>query len=343
MKFLTTLLGKRQPAPERRNTQPAPTELVAEGIDKPFPLLQHLYSHEGLPIIDWSAALEWGLQATSDEAAIEAVQECKRGWLLHLRDALGYVLHESDRAFVLSPLDDRAAHVMLEFIERTQRRITAALEGVADLPDYERQILIVFHDEETYYRYVSHAYPDDGEFAFSSGMFLHAGCPHFVTTYDEMQTIERVIAHEMTHASVSYLEIPLWLNEGLAVNVENRLHGKMSKLFTPAEMHEKHLAFWNKDTIQEFWSGRSFGRPDDGSMLSYDLAQVLVEILAGHWDRFREFALEATYKDAGAAAARKHFDMDLGHSIASIFDQSSSGGWSPNPEKWRGDIAHTPE
>lgn len=343
MRFLTTLLGKRQLTAERRNTQAASTELAVDGLDNPFPLLQHLHSHEGLPIIDWEAALGWGLQATSDEIAINAVQECKRGWLLHLRDALGYTLHESEQAFVLSSLDDRAAHAMLEFIERTQRRLTATLDGVADLPTYERQILIVFHDEETYYRYVSHAYPEDGEFAFSSGMFLHARCPHFVTTHAEMQTVERVIAHEMTHASVSYLEIPLWLNEGLAVNVENRLMGKMRGLYTPAEMHEKHLAFWNRDTIQEFWSGRSFGRPDDGSMLSYDLAQILVEILAGHWEHFREFALEASYKDAGAAAARKHFDMDLGDSIASIFDQSSSDGWSPDEEKWRGEIAHTPE
>ena len=143
----------------------------------------------------------------------------------------------------------------------------------------EREVLIVFSDQDAYYRYVSHAYPDDGEFAFSSGMFLHAGCPHFVTVHDdETHAVERVIAHEMTHASVAHLSIPLWLNEGLAVNMEDRLMGRLPKLFTPAELRHKHLAFWSRDTIQEFWSGRSFGRPDDGNMLSYDLAQILARM-----------------------------------------------------------------
>ena len=190
---------------------------------------------------------------------------------------------------------------------------------------------------------MSHAYPDDGEFAFSSGMFLHAGCPHFVTVHeDETHTVERVIAHEMTHASVAHLRIPLWLNEGLAVNVESRLMGVVPKLFTPAEMRGKHLAFWSKDTIQQFWSGRSFERPDDGCMLSYDLAQTLVEILAGNWAQFRAFAVAATYDDAGASAASEHLQLDLGASVASIFEQSEVDGWHPDPEKWSGDVAHTP-
>ena len=31
--------------------------------------------------------------------------------------------------------------------------------------------------------------------------------------------------HEMTHGSVAHLPLPLWLNEGLAVNTERRLAG----------------------------------------------------------------------------------------------------------------------
>ena len=91
------------------------------------------------------------------------------------------------------------------------------------------------------------------------------------------------------------------------------------------------------------WSGRSFGRPDDGNMLSYDLAQILVEILAGRWPQFRAFALAASYEDAGAAAASEHLQLDLGESVAAIFEQASSDGWRPDPGKWSGDVTHTPE
>jgi hypothetical protein len=311
-----------------------------------FPLFQHLYGHEGLPIIDWGATVDWAAQAPDGSSASRRVAECKHGWLLHLRDALGqgYELYESRHAAVLAPYTERFAKVMLEFIERTRRRVAATIEGLGEFQDDQQEILIVFDDEETYYRYVSHVYPTDGEFAFSSGMFLHAGCPHFVTVHaEDTHTVERVIAHEMTHASLAHLRIPLWVNEGMAVNVENRLAGKLPKLFTPAEMREKHLAFWNKDTIQEFWSGHAFGRPDDGSMLAYDLGQILVEILAGHWNAFRAFALEASYEDAGASAALERLGIDLGESVASIFEQSSADGWRPDPEKWSREAAHTPE
>lgn len=305
--------------------------------------MNHLRLHDGLPILDWEATQSW-IAALPQPAAVSAETDCKRGWLLHLRDALGgeYELHESDHALLLATCETRAARAMLDFIHRTRRRIGTALEGLIAPDEHRPEILILFGDDETYYRYVSHAYPADGEFAFSGGMFLHAGCPHFVTTRAETQTVERVIAHEMTHASVSHLPIPLWLNEGLAVNVENRLMGAMPKLFTPAETREKHVAFWSVQTIQEFWSGQSFARPDDGNMLSYDLAQVMVEILAGRWQPFCSFARAATYEDAGAAAANQHLDIQLGNWVSSILDQPSSEGWQPDPQKWR-DVSHTPE
>jgi hypothetical protein len=344
MKLLAALFGKRPLAERVADSKPAPMELACQGHGSTFPLLERLYSHEGLPILDWRAALDWFAQAPDASVAAAAMTECKRGWLLHVRDALGkgYELHESRHGFLLSPYTERFARSMLEFIGRTRRRIAAALDGVAAFRDDDREILIVFHDEDTYYRYVSHAYPQDGEFAFSSGMFLHQGCPHFVTAHAEAHTIERVITHEMTHASVAHLRIPLWVNEGLAVNVENRLMGVLPKLLTPAEIREKHRAFWSKDTIQQFWSGKSFERPDDGSMLSYDLAQILVEILAGHWPRFQAFASVASYDDGGASAAMEHLQLDLGESLASIFEQPSADGWGPDPQQWGGKVAHTP-
>jgi hypothetical protein len=345
MKLLDALFGKRSATAPVASSKPAPMH-ITQGELPAFPLADHLYSHDGLPILDWEAVLNWSDQGPSERAAAVATTECQLGWLLHLRDALGdgYEVHESRHAMVLSPYSQGFANGMLDFIECTRRRITVTLEGVASFDDDEREILIVFNDRDTYYRYVSHAYPDAGEFAFSSGMFLHAGCPHFVTMHeDDTHNVERVITHEMTHASVAHLRIPLWVNEGLAVNVEDRLMGRLPKMFTPAQLRDTHLAFWNKDTIQEFWSGRSFGRPDDGNLLSYDLAQTLVEIFAGHWPRFQAFAVAASYDDSGAAAASEHMQVDLGESLAAVFEQTSSEGWSPDPTKWSGEVAHTPE
>jgi hypothetical protein len=345
MKFIAALFGKSSVETSTPELVSAPHEVTAEGLAEAFPLFERFFSHEGLPILDWAAASKWASQSTTAEQELAALNACKRGWLLHMRDALGdsYELRESSCALVLSPYSGRAANAMLEFIARTRGRIADTLEGLTRRKDEDRDVLIVFGDDDTYYRYVSHAYPEDGEFAFSGGMFLHADCPHFVTMAADTSTVERVIAHEMTHAAVSHLSIPLWINEGLAVNTENRLMGTMPSLYSAAEMRAKHLSFWTSDTIQEFWSGRAFSRPDEGSMLSYDLARTLVEILAGHWTQFRAFATSAHYEDGGAAAAREHLELDLGESLASMFEQPSDEAWQPDPKRWADEVAKDPD
>ena len=74
----------------------------------------------------------------------------------------------------------------------------------------------------------------------------------------------------MTHLALAHLSLPKWLDEGIAVNLERRLTGLRDSLYTPKELHEKHLEFWNEQSIQEFWSGTSFQRTDAGNLLSYE-------------------------------------------------------------------------
>src|SRR5439155_15479306 len=128
------------------------------------------------------------------------------------------------------------------------------------IPEWGKDILIVFDDVDAYYRYVSHYYPESGEFGLSSGMYINVGCGHFVTVKSDLRVIEPVIAHELTHGCVSHLSLPAWLNEGLAVNTEQCLSPPGPPRFTPRQMHNKHRRFWGHSEIQEFWSGKSFLR-----------------------------------------------------------------------------------
>jgi hypothetical protein len=200
--------------------------------------------------------------------------------------------------------------------------------------------LLVLDDDESYYRYVSTYYPKDGEFALSGGMFINAGCPHFVAKRADLVTVEPVIAHEMTHMAVSHLKLPTWLDEGIAVNVERRLTSTPPLLYTPQELHDKHLNFWDDDTIQEFWSGQSFHRGDDGNMLSYELARILVDNMGHDWPSFAKFVSAANRGDAGAEAARSWLSLDLGASVRALLELESRADWSPKPsvgaEVWPG-------
>lgn len=297
-----------------------------------------LVDANGFPSIDWDAANRWVASIPEESEQQKAWSACERAWLEHLRAALGshYQVREQGTALLLSTLEANVAEATLAFVNKTVQRILKVLDGVAHAPEWGHDILVVFDDEDAYYRYVSHYYPESGEFAASSGMYLHGGCGHFVTVKADLQAIEPVIAHELTHACLSHLPIPAWLNEGLAVNTEQRLSPPRSRA-DARQPHARHRKFWGPAEIQQFWSGKSFLRNDEGNELSYDLARILVSQFAADWSRFHAFALAADRADGGAAAAHEHLGIDLGDAVCALIEQGATAGWSPRPDTWAGE------
>jgi hypothetical protein len=318
--------GKDQGGPESVQVDGAP----------PFPLASHIAHVKDLPYLDWDAVRAWIDALPSHELRAQAWLACERAWLLHLRAALGtrYWLAEAGEAMLLSSLDKSVARVTLDYMNRTLTRVVRLLDGIAAPSGWGKDILIVFDEHDTYYRYVSHYHPEEGEFALSSGMYVQSGCGHFVTAKSDLREVQPVIAHEMTHACVSHLPLPAWLNEGIAVNTERRLVRSGAKLYGPEEMHRRHLAFWGPSEIQQFWSGKSFLRSDDGNMLSYDLAQIIVEQLSKHWGPFQKFVLAADRADAGVAAGREHLGIDLGAYVCAILQKEDCSLFTPDPTTW---------
>jgi hypothetical protein len=332
--------GAAQTAEERaweralESREPAPERVSASGVTD-LELQAHITHSHGFPWLDWGAVADWtkSIQPEPAEVRERATDQCRRAWLLHLRDALGpdFLVHESEHALVLSSLEPKVVRATANYVEKTRQRVSKLLGSLADLPIDQGSILVVFDDEDSYYRYVGTLYPEDGEFAFSGGMFIDAGCPHFVTRRADLAQIEPVIAHELTHSAMSHLELPLWLDEGIAVNTQHKLTGVPHSLHTPQQMRAKHLAFWNETEIQQFWAGDSFHRPDDGQMLSYDLARILVDNLARQWPDFERFASQAVRGDAGAQAAAQHLGVDLGACACALLGREPSDGWTPRP------------
>ena len=289
-----------------------------------------------LPTPDWSAVGAWVASIPEPAAQAEAWAKAELAWLAHMQVALGehYHLAQHEYALLLSPLEPRVAAATVQFMTKTMSRIGKVLEGIAKAPEWGRDILLVFEDEETYYRYASRYYPDDGEFAFSGGMHINFGCSHFATFQAELRAIEPVIAHEMTHGCLGHLTIPAWLNEGIAVNTERRLCPPASQQYTPQQLHWMHQQFWSEETIQEFWSGKSFLRPDEGNLLSYDLARILVDQFSRDWESFKPFVQQAKLADAGHDAASQLLGVDLGSTVLALFEFQASSSWSPDPTRW---------
>lgn len=290
---------KRGARTEKR--EPAPEWAGVKGGTE-FPLAQNMARHEGYPVVDWAKVLAWTDTLDTETRKAAAWAACERAWLLHFRDALSaaFRLDESESAAVVSSLEPGVGRATVQFIERTGRRIGA----------------------------------DSGEFAISGGMHLNAGCGHFVTVKGELRVMEATIVHEMTHAWLGHLPLPAWLNEGLAVNTEQRLAGVPRATYGAVEqLHDQLRRYWSVVSIQAFWSGQAFHAPES-QQLSYELARILVEQLAKDWSAFAQFARSADRADAGAAAAREHLGLDLGHAVTALLERDTPRSWSPDPSKW---------
>jgi hypothetical protein len=311
------------------DVEPPPQELSVPGTPT-FPLAPNMEVVNGFPIMYWSAVADWLATIGDPDIRRQARLHGQRAWLMHMRDALGphFSLHESENAFVLSSLESTVVAATAKYVTSARRKVASALGKLAEFAADEKSIMLVLDDEEWYYHYVAVYYPSEGEFAFSGGMFINAGCPHFVVRRADLASIEPVIVHELAHSAVSHLRLPLWLDEGIAVNTEHKIAGAGRGLYTPHEIRAKHLRFWGETEIQQFWSGEAFRRTDDGNMLSYDLARIMVEHMAKSWEPFERFVMNARREDAGAASAAEHLDVDLGAYVCALFDKAPAKTWS---------------
>jgi hypothetical protein len=314
----------------RRKPTGAPAPVAPQALEK-FPL--HSSSTGRFVIPDW-ARIEGSLtERFTREDPNTLWSSVAASWLDDLRVGLGeeFRVDASANFFLLSRSKARDVKVFLDYAEKTRRRILMLLEGIASDDGYGKSCVLVFANEDDYYDYVANYYPDEGEFAFSSGMYINHGYGHFVCVETDMNNIEPIIAHELTHMQLTHLPLPAWLNEGLAVNTEKILSPRFGSSHTLAEMQEKHHAFWNGQTIQEFWSGKSFLRADDGNMLSYDLARQLTTLLSQDRASFVKFANAVDMIDGGQMAAQTHFGIGLELAAEKLL---GSGDWQPNPARW---------
>jgi hypothetical protein len=301
------------------------------------PVEMHWIPDPHWPIPDWDAMAAAEQPGCSDTERDDYWTEAAYQWLERM-GALWetpLVVHESENLLLLSAAPRRERDVALEFCEHTRARILEKfLPGIASKQGHGKHVLITLGDQDDYYDYVSNYYPP-GEFSMSSGMFIDAGYGHFVVWEGlEYGAMEPVIAHELAHCLVQHLPLPAWLNEGLAVNTEHQifpaLAGPRAQQYFPHEMVAMHAAFWNEDTIQEFWSGKSFLRPDEGSMLSYDLATKITMLAARDFESFRRFVLRADGANAGLDA-QEELGFPLQNLVEAVLGQ---GPWEPTPRTW---------
>ena len=299
----------------------------------------HLPDHEGFCRPDWEAIrplIEAHVPESGWPAAWEAAA---RIWVDRLREQAGdgYEVHET-RHFLL--LTDAPARVVTEasrFYEWARGRILGALPGIALTEYLGKHVVLMFSQTDEYYRYLAGFVADGDVRPTSSGVCLSGGgYMHFAFPTVDNASYRGVLVHELTHFFVSHLPLPTWLNEALAMRMEDALC-RSAPPRLDRELCARHAAHWNKGTIQGFWTGESWREVDEGNELSYNLAQIL-------WRKIEEdlrpgqaailaFIGRADFADAGESACREVFDLGLGDFVAEFLGE---GEWAPDPAAWQG-------
>lgn len=293
---------------------------------------QHITDIDGFPRPNWETIYQYVENHCKDFDQHELWCNIARAWMARFLSELSseYDMHESENFIIVTTESERYVSVFQGFLERTLKKILKTLHGIASDDGFGKYVVLIFDDIDQYYSYLSYFNSKDGDYGLSSGVYLNKGYGHFAFPHQELSYAETIAAHEMTHALIHHLPIPLWLDEGVAVSIENLLTGS-NPLNMNNELYTRHKAFWGEKEIQEFWSGKSFSRPDEGQELSYNLAQFAVNALTQDYETFIRFTNDAHYSDAGESAANKIFGCSLGDLIVQFFGE---GEWAPKPEFW---------
>jgi hypothetical protein len=297
---------------------------------------EHLHIKEGFCHPDWaaiSAIIEKSLPESEWNSAWEAAS---RSWIDRVKNRLGndYQVYETANFMILSEAPMSVIKDACRSYEDSRKRILSSLGGVASDEGYGKHVVMMFASLDDYYGYITYFYPE-GESPMSGGVCLSGeGYVHFAFPTTEYSSYRTVLVHELTHGCLGHLPMPRWLNEALAMRMEQVICG--SDIFhLDQEVYDKHIGHWSAETIQQFWTGESWEIPGDSFELSYNLAQVVwrkIEVdLAVPHPEMLQFILDAHFEDAGEAACQAIFDLSLGDLV---MDFLGEGAWAPTPNKW---------
>ncbi len=281
----------------------------------------------GYPHPDWGTIYGW-VDANVDSAARqEVVCELERRWLARLAAHLGggYRVAESAQFLLLHDPAATDADAFLRMAEETLALVEDSLEEAADGPETHGKVpVIVFPEDDDFYDYISHFFPH-GHYGLLGGVCIREGDVHLALRCSE-EWVRRTFSHELTHACLAHLELPSWLEEGVAEVIARRVVDE-EPIHFDSLARERHYAFWSWHGLTSLWTGSAFGRPDDLGHLAYELSEALVRwINAEDQRRFNQFLLAAKCDDGGEAAARQCLGRSL---VAYVAPLLGEGPWLP--------------
>jgi hypothetical protein len=301
----------------------------------------YLESSSGLPQPQWDLIEAWAQQRVPPDDEFEFYTSAAREWLIALAEALDneyYGTAESEHFLALAGEERMPLDVLVRGAEHCRRQLAELLPGVAQFSSPGKLAVLVLNGDDAYYAHVSHDHPE-GDFGGSAGMHIRGFYPHVVLKECEASQLQVTMGHELMHAALMHLSLPLWVEEGLAQMFEHDVSGRALELDTREVRRQKN--YWRRKGLEEFWSGEGFARPSKTQQHSYQLAEILMRLLLAEFrprwfgfdhraqERLMAFLSAAKASDSGQNAATEHLGFTLGELAARSL---GAGEWEPGGE-----------
>ncbi|MEM7697225.1 MAG: hypothetical protein AAF236_02335 [Verrucomicrobiota bacterium] len=265
-------------------------------------------------------------------------------WTIRLADCFpDYSVVRSQHFVTLAPTGHETG--VAKNAERIGKQVRSSLSKVAGSPrDYPLAVL-AFGEADHYYSYISAFYDSSLEtYAMSGGLFIEDpqnaqivfhGAFGLETAQHDVSS--RVLAHELCHAELFHLQLPMWLEEGITQDVEDSiLNPAYEEPLTVRARPQRNREVWSPQNIQKLWTGLAFFEPELNEF-AYYFSRALVSLIRSELCRspadFASFLVEAGRGDAGEKAFIDTFGDSLGVLVEEILG-GDSNAWRPQPDSW---------
>lgn len=273
-----------------------------------------LHTGDGVPWVDWPAFRECVGGSMPPDKQQATWCEAQLALLDAYAEFLGgdYKVLNGPRFLILCAGSTDDANALHRLCEHSLDEALRQLEGIGEDRRFGKHTVILFSAHEEYYSHFAVFDQGEGVSGTSGGCFINMPCmPHIALPGDRLGVDGGIIAHELTHALLQHLPIPAWLNEALAQRVQSAAFpGSARPLY--ARHITEHRRYWRRRGLRDFWRGACFNEHRRGQRLSYQLAEMLLQIAVERFSaRTRAFVIDARWEDAGEASARRHLGVSL--------------------------------
>jgi len=291
------------------------------GIHHHFPVLDRY------PRPDWEKISEWIENNHAPEDRHTIHDEIIINWFEEMLSVLParYNIYESPDLILLTYYEQSDVILQINFINKVKSYIQSLGLSNKDREGYGSIVILQFDDPGLYLEYVYNFFPD-GNFINSAGLCIREYLTHVVTSSGDYNDVEYTIAHELLHEQVTDLNLPLWIDEGLAEMVTEHIFPHYFDFNLDQAKEELIFFSFPVDNIQKFWGGKGFFESNESSAASYLLAHLMMKKICEQFDNALEFILNAKIEDSGQSSALNYLETPLEELVSSFL---GDGNWKP--------------